>query len=149
MLPKLYCVESEGERIETYYAPPDLWNRRQETGKNAAEIFAECGVPLTKSKNDRIQGWLNVKEWFKTPDILIFRGCGELIENIPKLEYSAQTNDVSTKPHDITHNTDALRYWCAARQLTPETEKEEVFDEFYEDEESYDEITEEYLIGGY
>ena len=42
-----------------------LWNRRQDTGKSAAEIFAECGVPLTKADNRRVQGWYDMAEWLK------------------------------------------------------------------------------------
>lgn len=51
--------------VGVIYAPPDLWNRRQDTGKSAAEIFAECGVPLTKADNRRVQGWYDMAEWLK------------------------------------------------------------------------------------
>ena len=50
---------------EAVYAPPDLWNRRQDTGKSAAEIFAECGVPLVKADNRRVQGWYDMAEWLR------------------------------------------------------------------------------------
>lgn len=42
-----------GDEIAAWLAPPDLWNRRQETGRSAADIFAEQGVTLTKTGNDR------------------------------------------------------------------------------------------------
>lgn len=51
--------------VGVIYAPPDLWNRRQDTGKSAADIFAECGVPLTKADNRRVQGWYDMAEWLK------------------------------------------------------------------------------------
>ena len=51
--------------MEYLTASPDLWNRRQETGKSASELFNENGVYIRKRSNDRIQGWLNVKEWLK------------------------------------------------------------------------------------
>lgn len=51
------------EDVFCTFAPPDLWNRRQETGRSAAEIFAGCGVPLVRVSNDRRQGWLDLQEW--------------------------------------------------------------------------------------
>lgn len=59
-------IRQEGmDGAECVYAPPDLWNRRQDTGKSAAEIFAECGVPLVKAQNNRVQGWYDMAEWLK------------------------------------------------------------------------------------
>ena len=40
----------EVERDAITFAPPDLWNRRQDTGRSAADRFAECGVFLEKAK---------------------------------------------------------------------------------------------------
>lgn len=54
-----------GEKIQQYFAPPDLWNRRQDTGRSAAEIFARQGIYLTRASNDRVNGWLSLKEWLK------------------------------------------------------------------------------------
>ena len=51
------------EQIYAWYAPPDLWNRRQDTGRSVADAFAEYGIPLVKAQNSRAQGWLNLKEW--------------------------------------------------------------------------------------
>lgn len=56
---------SLGEKIEQTFAPPDLWNRRQDTGRSAAELFAGQGVYLTRASNDRVNGWLSLKEWLK------------------------------------------------------------------------------------
>jgi phage terminase large subunit len=149
------------EYIEVNYAPPDLWNRRQDTGKNAAEIFAESGVPLVKAGNDRVQGWLNVKEWFKVgeqkkPRLIIFRSCKTLIKNIPLLQHDeTKTNDVATEPHEITHAPDALRYWCSKRQPSAEVEPEPEFHQWKHEEPKEDSyfdggtVTDEYLTGGY
>lgn len=50
------------------------------------------------------------------PRLRIFSVCRELIRNIPLLQYSAHNpNDAATEPHGITHNTDALRYFCVSR----------------------------------
>lgn len=58
-------LSDDGEQPWLTLAPPDLWNRRQETGQSAADIFAANGVTLTKTSNDRLDGWSAVKEWLR------------------------------------------------------------------------------------
>lgn len=113
------------EKIEQFYAPPDMWNRRQDSGKSVAEIFFENGIILTKSSNDRESGWFNLKEWLKpytdeagalTANLVIFEGCNNLIRCLPAVTYSKKNpNDVATEPHELTHAPDALRYFVAGR----------------------------------
>ena len=107
------------------FAPPDLWNRRQDTGLSAAELFAQYGVPLTRADNDRVSGWLNLREWLKpvrdefgreTPSLRIFSNCENLIRTLPALRRDAKNpSDVSDTPHELTHAPDALRYFLAGR----------------------------------
>ena len=112
------------------YAPPDLWNRNRDTGKSTAELFWEGGIDLTKASNNRIAGWLNVKEWLKVrkvrneqtgelyedSDLKIFSNCVNLIKYLPQLQHDEkEPNDVATEPHEPTHITDALRYFCVSR----------------------------------
>lgn len=114
-------------KYKAIYAPPDLWNRNRDTGKSTAELFFEGGINLTKSSNDRKGGWLNVKEWLKIKkvrdeqtgnmheesDIKIFSNCINLIRCLPQLQHDEKDpNDVAIEPHEITHITDALRYFC-------------------------------------
>lgn len=111
-----------GKKISAYLAPPDLWNRRQETGKSVADIFAERGIYLSKTSNDRVDGWMAVKEWLKpfndvdgrrVAKLQIFANCTNLIKCIPALQYSDKNpSDVATEPHDITHSPDAIRGFC-------------------------------------
>ena len=112
-----------GEKtITAYLAPPDLWNARQESGKSVADIFAEHGVYLTKTSNDRVNGWLAVKEWLKVregddgikrPRIRFFPNCRNLIRCLPLLQYDEhRANDVANSPHELTHAPDALRGFC-------------------------------------
>lgn len=108
--------------ISAYLAPPDLWNSRQETGKSMADIFAEHGIYLTKTGNDRVNGWMAVKEWLKPfvdvdgvtrARLCIFSNCTTLIKSLPALQYDAKKpSDVSIHPHPITHAPDALRGFC-------------------------------------
>ncbi len=115
------------EEIYDTIAPPDLWNRRQETGKSAAEIFADNGIWLTKADNDRVQGWYNLKEWLKpymdeqgilTANLVIFNTCTNLIRTLPLLQHDEKDpNDVATEPHELTHAPDAIRYFIAGRPV--------------------------------
>lgn len=113
---------ASGVRVYEYLAPPDLWNRRQETGKSVADIFAENGVYLTQTSNDRIDGWLAVKEWLtiredvdgvRRPRLKIFPNCRNLVRTLPLLQYDEKKpSDVATEPHELTHAPDALRGFC-------------------------------------
>ena len=131
------------------YAPPDLWNRNRDTGKSTAELFYEGGIELAKASNNRISGWLNVKEWLKVrkirneqtgelyedSDLKIFNNCINLIKYLPQLQRDEkEPNDVATEPHEPTHITDALRYFCVSR-IAPTKEiknKEKTFDYDFE-----------------
>ena len=131
--------EDEDGNVSEWYsprlrlAPPDLWNRSQETGKSRALIFAENGVELVKSNNDRESGWQAVKELMKiqtAPDgtryskIKIFRNCPNLIRTLPQLLIDEKNaNDCAKEPHELTHAPDALRYFAIYWTQPPEPKK--------------------------
>jgi phage terminase large subunit len=109
---------TNGERIHTVLAPPDLWGRSQETGKSKAILFGEAGLSLTRSSNDREAGWLSIKELLRLnaegePRLKIFRQCHRLITHLPQLIIDPKRpTDTLNEPHDITHSPDALRYFA-------------------------------------
>lgn len=117
--------ELTDEEIYANIAPPDLWNRRQDTGKSAAEIFAENGVCLVRANNDRVQGWYNLKEWLRPckdeqgetiAPLRIFSNCLNLIRTLPSVAMDSKNpNDVAREPHELTHAPDAIRYFVAGR----------------------------------
>jgi hypothetical protein len=141
---KRYNEVNGKDKPHARYAPPDLWNRRQETGKSAADLFRENGMHLIKSSNDRVQGWYNVKEWLKpiqtrdeqtgeevtTSRLKIFANCTNLIRTLPQLQRDEKDpNDVAGEPHELTHIPDALRGWCITRpvaSVAPRKDEEEV-----------------------
>lgn len=108
----------DDENIYSVLAPPDLWNRSQETGKSKALLFYEAGLTLDKSNNDREAGWLAIKELLKVDEngecrLKIFRNCTRLISNLPELlRDPKRPTDTMNEPHDITHSPDALRYFA-------------------------------------
>lgn len=107
---------------QAYLAPPDLWGRSQESGKSRADIFADNGLFLTMTSNDRTAGWMAVKELLKpieqpdgttAPKLRIFRNCKNLIRCLPALQHDAhKPDDVAKEPHEFTHAPDALRYFA-------------------------------------
>jgi|GEM_PF-1627130 len=119
------------ENIHHYYAPPDLWNRRNDTGKSAADIFIEHGIRLTKTSNDRVKGWMNVREWllpvelrdeqtgdkYKTAYLTFDKGsCPKLWKCMNNIQKSDKDpDDVAKEPHNITHLPDSLRCFCVHR----------------------------------
>lgn len=129
----------DNDKTKYRYAPPDLWNRRNDTGKSAAEIFYENGVQLTKCSADRKNGWLAVKEWIKpyetkdeqtgetitNSNLKIFSNCLNIIRCLPALQHDDKdVNDVATEPHELTHITDSLRYFCISRTSPTKVPKE-------------------------
>lgn len=123
---KLLLEMNGTDKIYTYSAPPDLWNRQRETGMSTAELFMQHGIPLTKASNNRVQGWYNLKEWLKpyddeqgikTAPLTFFKNCKNVIRCLPQLQCDEKNpNDVeSNKNHELSHGPDAIRYWTASR----------------------------------
>lgn len=118
------------EEIYATLAPPDLFGRVQESGRSRAEIFREHGVPFVRSSNDRLAGWMALKELLRPasdglPHLRIFRTCRELCRCLPMLLADpARPGDVLTEPHDITHAPDALRGF-AISYARPATSRKE------------------------
>ena len=130
----------EVERDAITFAPPDLWNRRQDTGRSAADRFAECGVFMEKAKNDRVLGWLDLKEYLKVrkdtgkPSLMIFSNCTQTIKSLPMLLHDEKhPDDVANDPHEYTHPADMLRYFVAGRPIAASEPKE--FNELTTEEE--------------
>jgi hypothetical protein len=113
------------EEVRAYFAPPDLWNRHQDTGLSTADYFHRAGIKLTRAGNERVQGWLALKEWLRpftdeqgqsAAGLRIFNHCLNLIRCLPALVHDQRNvNDVAREPHELTHAPDALRYFVAGR----------------------------------
>ena len=149
------------EHIEFTIAPPDMWNRQKDSGRSMAEIFAQNGLGLLKASNNRVQGWMAVKELLKPmksdtdrPGLLVAENCTGLIRNLPAIQHDEKNpSDCATEPHDITHICDAARYFCVTRVLGAQKEEIRVQDDFdtgddYDDVMTGGEMTAGYLSYG-
>ncbi len=106
-------------RVEAYLAPPDLWNRSQETGKSRAILFSEAGLQLVKVNNDFPAGCSAMKELLKHGDdsqskLTIYKNCApNLLRSLKKIMHDEKKPNVYAKdPHDLTHACDAVRYFA-------------------------------------
>ncbi len=126
------------ERILFTIAPPDMWSTQKDTGKTMAQIFTECGIGLVKANNNRVQGWMALKELLKPradgkPTMQICDCCKGLIEDLPLLQHDDKNaSDVSKQPHEITHRPDAARYFAQFR--TMEATRDLVAPHYYDDD---------------
>ena len=124
--------------IEYAVASPDLWNRRQDSGRSGFEIMQNAnGMPPMISADDRrIPGWRLLREYFSQSaerSIRIHVRCRELIRSIPALMFdSERSEDASSHPHSITHAPEALRYAVMSRHpgTAPFGEKTEASEHF-------------------
>ena len=134
-----------GEQVTAWFAPRDLFSRRQETGRSVADIFAEEGLYLTQVSNSRVAGWYELKRRLQpvrdefggvSPRLTIFDSCVNLIRTLPSVQHDERNpNDVSGEPHELTHAPDALRYFCDGCPLPAEIPRARDYDTVtYEEE---------------
>ncbi len=122
---RITAMTEAGEKIRYTVASPDLWNRRQESGKRGFDIMAEQGLKhMIKADDSRIAGWRIVREYLKSgesfggePKLKISYKCTNLIRCLPLLRFDSKVReDASDSPHEITHAPEALRYALMSRQ---------------------------------
>ncbi len=130
---RIISATDKNERIRYTVASPDLWNRRQESGKSGFDIMSASGLRnMIKADNSRIAGWRVVREYLKSgssyggePKLRISSECKNLIRCIPLLRFDERVReDAADTPHEITHAPEAMRYALMSRQpKTPKKQK--------------------------
>lgn len=121
---------SADEQIDAFLAPPDLWNRSQESGKSRAILFQEHGLNLLKSSNDFPAGCAGMKEWLKVqangkPRLQFLENTSpNVIRCLMKIQRDKRKPNVYAKePHDLTHDVDSIRYFCVWWTLAARDDK--------------------------
>ena len=75
---------------------PTCGLRGRRPGRSVADIFAEHGIALTKTSNDRLDGWMAMHERLhvfedergqRVAKLRIFPLCTNLIRTLPQLRY--------------------------------------------------------------
>lgn len=136
------------EHVDITFAPPDMWSRQRDTGKTSAELFMTNGVPIVKVSNNRVQGFMQIKEMLADmpdgkPGLLFFDNCKRLIGDLAAIQADDRDpNDCAKEPHDITHTVDALRYFCISRTMPTFSvmERNPLYDETDEEKQEYEEF---------
>ena len=90
------------EHIEFTIAPPDMWNRQKDSGRSMAELFMENGVGIIRGSNNRVQGWMAVKELLKPlsgpqdrPGLLVTSNCQALSPISPPSSTTRRTRQTA------------------------------------------------------
>lgn len=128
-----YTQADEG--IQYTIAPPDMWSTQKDTGRTMAELFNLNGVPLVRASNNRVQGWMVMKEYLKIredgrPGLILSPDCTQLIRDIQAVQHDEKNpEDVAKEPHEYTHTVDAMRYLCVFRAMGAEEPVEVYHDE--------------------
>lgn len=123
-----------GYSTEAAIASPDLWNRRQDSGRSGFEIMQARSEmpPMMPADDRRISGWRLVREYLACseggPRLLISADCPELIRCLSALLFDKnRPEDASGEPHEVTHAPEALRYGLMGRIPPPAFSRKEDF----------------------
>ena len=129
----LFCGRCS-RTVEYLVASPDLWNRRQDSGRSGVAIMQGAAVlpPMRRADDRRVPGWRSVREYLhgdgERPGLVITRRCHELISCMQSLLCDASVpEDAASSPHAVTHAPEALRYALMSRygaQAVSETKTE-------------------------
>lgn len=106
------------ETIHASVADPACWAKRE--ALTIAQQWDAAGFRPRRANNDRIAGWMRVREYLKPmddgrPGLMIFETCQNLVRTIPNMLHDVKHNpeDLDTKLED--HAVDALRYGLMTR----------------------------------
>jgi hypothetical protein len=143
------------EQIINTIADPSIWAKTQygeyaqESNRSISHMLSDAGLFCVKGNNDRINGWMRMKElmyWDDQgvkPRLFVLDNCEYFKESIPTLVHDdKRPEDLDTNGED--HPADATRYWLmhttgfSQRQPAPRTELETEFDKLWDPVQEHD-----------
>lgn len=104
-------VDSHGreENIYQWFAPSDLDNKNNQTGKSTLDILREAGLPFVKVSNRKVDGCVNMHEWLrpyedeqhvKTAPLMFFSTCTNVINALASIQCDEKDPNVfAGEPH--------------------------------------------------
>lgn len=114
-------------------ADPSIWDGSR--GISAADVAQKYGVYFTPGINDRVPGWMQIRERLKFDHngramLYFFDTCKDSIRTIPLMMFDKhRIEDLDSDLED--HACDEIRYMCMSRPIAPrniETETKPYFD---------------------
>ena len=113
----------KGKTIQGF-ADPSIWDGSHDNeGKSAADIADKHGLWFDKGNNERIPGWMQVRERMKFDEegyskLYFFSTCKGIIRTMPLMMYDEhKVEDLDTSLED--HPCDSLRYMCMGVPIPP------------------------------
>lgn len=110
----------KGKRIMGV-ADPSIWDGSR--GISVAEDAEKCGIYFERGNNERIAGWMQVRERLKFDNegnamMYFFNNCVNSIRTIPLMMFDEhKVEDLDTDLED--HIVDSIRYFCMMRPIAP------------------------------
>lgn len=113
----------KGKRIGGV-ADPSIWDGSHDTyGISCADEAEKHGILFDKANNERIAGWMQVRERMKFDEngeakIYFFNTCKAIIRTMPLMMYDEhKVEDLDTDLED--HACDEVRYMCMSQPIPP------------------------------
>lgn len=120
-----YDSDGNEERIYQWFAPSDLDNKNNQTGKSTLDLLREAGLPFTKVSNRKVDGCSNMHEWLRpyedeqhvmTAPLTFFPNCVNAINDLSSIQCDEKDPNIfADEPHVLTHGTTAIMYFTAGR----------------------------------
>ncbi|MDE2098466.1 MAG: terminase family protein [Patescibacteria group bacterium] len=110
------------EPVEYSLCDPSMRSKNS-SGTSPMEDYLNSGVPLIPADNERILGWMSLRNYFSlhpdgTPVMRIFNSCPNLKSELQNaIKDLKNHDDIDTTIPD--HALDALRYWSRSRPQLP------------------------------
>lgn len=91
MLRDRICITEVPKQI---YADPSIWAKKDQPKSGFMTMTEDRRLHIIRGANERVQGWIHLKQLFLEGKIKIFSNCKNLIETLPTLVYDTSANNI-------------------------------------------------------